>query len=115
MNHYIPLLSDRKDNIIMSASIGVNDSSFVADQKGGAIKPSEILGTVAGISGAASTLFPPLAIVGAPLAAVASIGSLVAKLFGGGLTQRELDMVMMIKSRVDQRRDVRGVTGNPAT
>ena len=53
--------------------------------------------------------------VTAPIAAIAGIGSAIAKLFGGGLTQRELDMVMQIKSRVDQRRDLRGVTGNPAT
>ena len=117
MSSNIPFLSDRKDNI-MSSSLGVNDSSFVANKSeptGGAVKPSAVLGSIAGIAGPLSVLSPATAIITAPIAAIAGIGSAIAKLFGGGLTQRELDMVMQIKSRVDQRRDLRGVTGNPAT
>lgn len=118
MSNNIPFISERKDNIIMSASTGINEGSFIANNPnavGGAVKPSSVLGSIAGIAGPLSVLSPATAIVTAPIAAIAGIGSAIAKLFGGGLTQRELDMVMQIKSRVEQRRDLRGVTGSPAT
>jgi len=92
----------------MSSSPQVNEL-----EKGGAVKPSAILGSVAGISGGLAALAPPTAIVTAPLAAIAGIGSAIASLFGGGLTQSEMNMIMEIKGRVDQRRNIRGVTGSP--
>lgn len=78
---------------------------------GGAVKVSQVLGSVAGIAGGAAALAPITSIVTAPIAAIAGIGSAIASLFGGGLTQGEMDMIMMIKQRVDMRatRDVRGV------
>lgn len=116
----------------MSSSLGSNEDSFgnppgqvsppafegdtrnsESALSGGAIKVSDILGTVTGIAGAASVI-PGAAIITAPIAALAGIGASIAKLFGGGLTQMELDMMMQIKGRVDQRRDVRGVVGSPA-
>ena len=109
----------------MSSTLGSNESSFgsgpgqvsppafAGDERGGAVKPSAILGAVGAVSAGASALFPPLAVIGAPLAAIAGIGSAIAGLFGGGLTQQEMDMVMQIKGRVDARRDMRGVVGSP--
>ena len=91
--------SKRIDNINMSFS---NPSAFEND-KGGAIKASSVLGSIGGIAAGASALSPATAIVTAPIAAVASIGSAIAKLFGGGLTQSEMDMIMKIKDRVDKR------------
>ena len=91
--------SKRIDNINMSFS---NPSAF-QDDKGGAIKASSVLGSIGGIAAGASALSPATAIVTAPIAAVASIGSAIAKLFGGGLTQSEMDMIMKIKDRVDKR------------
>lgn len=118
--------SSRKDNITMSSSLGINEGSFgnppgqvssqafEGDVRGGAVKPSDVLGGIAGIAGPLSVLSPATAIVTAPIAAIAGIGSAIAKLFGGGLTQSELNMLMQIKERVDQRRDLRGVTGSPS-
>ncbi len=83
-------------------------------QLGGAVKPSDILSGIAGIAGPTAFLAPITAPITAPIAAIAGIGSAIAKLFGGGLTQMELDMIMQIKGRVDQRRDLRGVVGSPA-
>ena len=91
--------SKRIDNINMSFS---NPSSF-EDDKGGAIKASSVLGSISGIAAGASALSPATAIVTAPVAAIAGIGSAIAKLFGGGLTQSEMDMIMKIKDRVDKR------------
>ena len=113
----IPIISDRKDNI-MSSSIGVNDSSFIANDPkklGGALKPSQILGSISGVAGAAGALAPVLAPIAIPVSLVSGLLGSIAGLFGGGLTQNEADMIMQIKSRVDQRRDLRGVTGNPTT
>ena len=91
----------------------VSPPAFEGDNRGGAIKPSSVLGTIAGVAGPAAVLAPVLAPIAAPIAAIAGIGSAIAKLFGGGITQSELDMIMMIKDRVDQRRDMRGVVGSP--
>ena len=91
--------SKRIDNINMSFS---NPSAFEND-KGGAIKASSVLGSIGGIAAGASALSPATAIVTAPVAAIAGIGSAIAKLFGGGLTQSEMDMIMKIKDRVDKR------------
>ena len=79
-----------------------NPSAFEND-KGGAIKASSVLGSIGGIAAGASALSPATAIVTAPVAAIAGIGSAIAKLFGGGLTQSEMDMIMKIKDRVDKR------------
>lgn len=110
----------------MSSSVGVTEQSFgdgppqvspaafPEELSGGAVKPSQILGTIAGIAGPAAALAPFTAPLTAPIAAIAGIGSAIAKLFGGGLTQNEMDMIMAIRDRVDQRRDVRGVVGSPA-
>ena len=83
-------------------------------QLGGAVKASSVLGSIAGIAAPVGALAPILAPIALPIAAVASLGSAIAKLFGGGLTQKELDMIMEVKGRVDQRRDLRGVVGSPA-
>lgn len=81
---------------------------------GGAVKVSDILSGVAAIAGPTAVLAPITAPFTAPIAAIAGIGSAIAKLFGGHITQAELDMIMQIKDRVDQRRDLRGVVGSPA-
>ena len=121
----------------MSSSIGVTESSlgngppqvsppaFEGDKNpqggdnkssavGGKVKISGILGSIAGIAGPTAALAPLTAPIALPIAAIAGIGSAIARLFGGGVTQKELDMIMHIKGRVDQRRDLRGVTGSPA-
>ena len=92
--------SKRIDNINMSFS---NPSAFEND-KGGAIKASSVLGSIGGIAAGASALSPATAIVTAPIAAVASIGSAIAKLFGGGITSAEHAMIMRIHDRVQQRK-----------
>ena len=117
----------------MSSSTGVTESSFgnpptqvsppafegdnanFDNQSftGGAVKPSQILGSIAGIAGTAAAVAPVLAPIAAPVVLLSGIGSAIAKLFGGGVTQKELDMILHIKGRVDQRRDMRGVTGSP--
>lgn len=79
--------------------------------QGGAIKPSAILGTIGTAAGAAS-IIPGTAIITAPVAAIAGLGASIAKLFGGSLTQREVNMIMQIKGRVDQRRNLRGIVGS---
>ncbi len=79
-----------------------SDVTLIEPDVGGKIKLSNILGTVAGVSGSLGALGAPLAL---PIAAIAGIGSSIAKLFGGGLTQKEVDMLMHIKSRVDHRRN----------
>ncbi len=71
---------------------------------GGAVKPSGVLGSIAGIAGGASALSPATAVITAPIAAVASIGSAIAKLFGGNLSHKELEMIMEIQKRVDHRK-----------
>lgn len=114
----------------MSSSIGSTEASFgkgpsqvsppafEGDNRGGAIKPSAILGTIAGVAGPAAVLAPILAPIAAPIAAIAGIGSAIAKLFGGsledgdGFTQGEMDMIMEIKRRFESRRDVKGVIGS---
>ena len=81
---------------------------------GGKVKASDVLGSISGIAagtGALSGIAAPIAV---PIAAIAGIGSAIAKLFGGGLTQGEINMVMKIKDRVDQRRNLAGVVGSPA-
>lgn len=110
----------------MSSSVGVNSSSFgngppqvsppafVGDSRGGAVKPSAILGSIAGVAGAAGALAPITAPITIPLGIITGLAGTIAGLFGGGLTQGEMNMIMEIKGRVDQRRDVRGVTGSPA-
>lgn len=111
----------------MSSSVGITEKSFGKgptqtspqafegdiDPQGGAVKPSQILGSIAGIAGPIAALAPIAAPIALPIAAVASLGSALAKLFGGGITQNELDMIMHIKGRVDQRRDMRGMVGSP--
>ncbi len=110
----------------MSSSTGVNASSFgkgpsqvsppafEGDNRGGAIKPSQILGSISGVAGAAGLLAPITAPITVPLGIITGLAGTIAGLFGGGLTQMEVDMIMEIKGRVDQRRDLKGVTGNPA-
>ena len=71
-------------------------------QTGGAVKPSEVLGGISGISAAASAI-PGAAIITAPLAAITGLAGTIAKLFGGNLTQKEMEMLGHIKMRVDKR------------
>ena len=77
-------------------------------KKGGAVKASQVLGAVSGIAGGVSALAPPLAIIGAPIAAIAGIGSAIASLFGGNLSQSEMRAVMQIHANV-QARNRRGM------
>ncbi len=99
----------------MSSSIGITEKSFEEDKPvGGKVKPSTILGSIAGIAGPISVAAPFTAPLLAPISLLTGIGSAIAKIFGGGLTQQELNMVMEIKKRVDSRRDSRGVVGSPA-
>ena len=109
----------------MSSTLGANESSFgngppqvsppafVGDKRGGAIKPSQILGSIAGVAGAAGALAPITAPITIPLGIISGLAGSIASLFGGGLTQGEMDMIMEIKGRVDQRRDMRGIVGSP--
>lgn len=110
----------------MSSSIGVTEKSFgngppqisppaFEGDVGGAIKPSQILGSISGVAGAAGALAPITAPIAIPVSIVTGLLGSIAGLFGGSLTQGEVDMITMIKSRVDQRRDLRGTTGNPAS
>lgn len=114
------LLSNRKDNIDMSSNIGINASSFgnppgqtsppaFDGDQGGAIKPSAILGSVGATLGAAGALAPFTAPITIPLGILSGLAGSIAGLFGGGLTQGEMDMIMKIKTRVDGRRDIKGV------
>lgn len=89
-----------------------NSVSQDSELEGGALKASDVLGSVAGISGGLSAI-PGAAIITAPIAAIAGIGASIAKLFGGSLTQGEVDMLMQIKGRVDHRRNLQGVVGDP--
>lgn len=116
----------------MSSTLGSNESSFgngppqvsppafEGDNSqrnsltGGAIKPSQILGSIAGVAGAAGALLPITAPITVPLGIITGLAGSIAGLFGGGLTKLEMDMIMEIKGRVDQRRDIRGTTGSPA-
>ena len=110
----------------MSSTLGANESSFGnppaqvsppafdGDDRGGAIKPSAILGSIAGVAGAAGALAPILAPVAIPLGIITGLAGTIAGLFGGGLVQSEVDMLNEIKRRVDMRRDLKGVVGSPA-
>jgi len=70
---------------------------------GGKVSASSVLGSVAGIAGGTTALSPVLAPFTAPVAAIAGIGSAIAKLFGGALTHQEVAMLGHIKNRVDTR------------
>ena len=106
-------------NIKMNVASSINGTGSLSG-KGGAFKPSKLLGTIAGVAAPAAVLVPALAPIAAPIAAIAGIGSQIAKLFGGsiedgdGFTQKEMDMMMEIKRRMHARRDIRGVVGSPA-
>lgn len=96
-------------NVVPSAD-DVFEASILPPQEGGAVKPSTVLGSVAGIAGPIAAVSPVLAPIAAPIAAIAGIGSAIAKLFGGGLdvpgsgfTQKELMMLGHIKMRHDAR------------
>ncbi len=85
-----------------------SDASDFLNQKinrGGAVKPSDILGGISAVSGAASAI-PGAAIITAPIAAIAGLASSIAKLFGGRLTHKELEMLGHIKNRVDHRKNI---------
>ncbi len=109
----------------MSSSVGVTEKSFgngptqvsppafVGDERGGAIKPSQILGSVGAASGALGAIVPVTAPIAIPLGILSGLAGSIAGLFGAGLTKGEVDMIMEIKKRVDQRRDMRGVVGSP--
>lgn len=109
----------------MSSSIGVTEKSFGSgppqvsppafegDSVGGAVKPSQILGTVGATLGGIGALAPITAPITIPLGILTGLAGGIAGLFGGGLTQMEVNMLTQIKERVDQRRNLRGVTGSP--
>jgi len=69
---------------------------------GGAVKPSAVLGGISGVAAAASAI-PALNIIAAPLSAITGLAATIAKLFGGSLTKREMDMVQHIRNRVHTR------------
>ncbi len=112
----------------MSSSVGVTEQSFgngppqvsppafVGDESpvGGKVKASQILGSIAGVSGAAGALAPITAPITIPLGIITGLAGTIAGIFGGGLTQLEMDTIMEIKGRVDSRRNIKGVTGSPA-
>ena len=75
-----------------------------AAPEGGKVKASAVLGSISGIAGAASPFAGPAAVLTAPLAGLAGLGSLIAKAFGGALTHKEMEMMGHIKRRVDHRR-----------
>lgn len=72
-------------------------------ERGGAIKPSQILGTVGAASGALGALAPITAPVTIPLGIISGLAGSIAGLFGGNLTMDEWKMMAMIKHRVDSR------------
>lgn len=74
------------------------------ESEGGAVKASQILGSVAAGSGALGLLAPITAPITVPLGILAGLGSTIAGLFGGRLTEGEMKMLATIKSRVDQRK-----------
>ena len=82
-----------------------SNATFV-EQEGGAIKPSQILGTIGGLAGGAAALAPISAPITVPLGILAGIGSSIASLFGGRLTSQEMNMIAMIKQRVDKRKEM---------
>ncbi len=115
----------------MSSSIGSNDASFGKNppgqvsppafegdsmdqgETGGAVKASQILGSVGAASGALGAVAPFTAPITVPLGILTGLAGSIAGIFGGGLTQAEVDMLGQIKNRVDMRRNIRGVTGSP--
>lgn len=71
-------------------------------RKGGAVKPSAVLGTISGIAGGASLIIPnPITPI---ISGIAGIGSAIAGLFGGALTPTELRAVMAIHANVQARK-----------
>lgn len=73
-------------------------------KKAGGVKVSTVLGSISGIAGGAAALAPITSIVTAPIAAIAGIGSAIASLFGGALTQTEMQAVMKIHTNVQARK-----------
>ncbi len=70
------------------------------EELGGKIKPSDVIGTI----GDVGSIIP---VVGPAISLVSKIGKSIAKLFGGSLTQKELDMAMEIHRRVNERERTR--------
>lgn len=81
-------------------SVQREPTSFVEvnleEEKGGKIKPSQVIGAI----GDVGSVIP---VVGPAISLVSKIGKGIAKLFGGALTQRELDMAMEMHRRVQER------------
>ena len=71
---------------------------------GGAVKPSQILGAVSAGSGALGALAPIAAPIAIPLSILTGLGSSIASIFGGRLTEKEMNMLAMIKHRVERRK-----------
>ena len=69
------------------------------------MKPSEILGGISAVSGAASAI-PAAAVLTAPISAITGLAASIAKLFGGRLTEKEVQMLHHIKNRVDHRKNI---------
>ena len=70
------------------------------DELGGKIKPSDVIGAI----GDVGSVIP---VVGPVISLVSKIGRGIAKLFGGGISKKELDMVMEIHRRVQERERMR--------
>ena len=58
---------------------------------------------MSGISGSLGALAPIAAPIALPLSLITGLGSQIAKLFGGRLTEGEMKMLHHIKGRVDHR------------
>ena len=72
---------------------------------GGKVKPSDVIGAI----GDVGSVIP---VVGPVISLVSKIGKGIAKLFGGSLTQKELDMAMEIHRRVNERERRKGGSGH---
>ncbi len=72
-----------------------------AEELGGKVKPSDVIGAI----GDVGSVIP---VVGPVISLVSKIGKGIAKLFGGSLTQKELDMTMEIHRRVNERERRKG-------
>ena len=67
---------------------------------GGKIKPSDVIGAI----GDVGSVIP---VVGPAISLISKIGRGIAKLFGGGISQKELDMMMEVHRRVQERERMR--------
>lgn len=71
-------------------------------RRGGAVKPSAVLGAIGAAAGGASLIIPnPVTPI---ISGIASIGSAIAGLFGGALMPSETRAIMQIHANVQARK-----------